>query len=129
MPGLIRRTLLIGGVAAAAGGVALWRWRSPGDRELSYGGDPAQVLDIRSPRAGGAAPVLVIFHGGDFATGDKADVTVWPEWLEAGIAVVRSTPGCRARRNGRRRPMMPWRRWCICNGAAPIWTLIPRGWC
>lgn len=89
MPGLIRRTLLIGGVAAAAGGVALWRWRSPGDRELSYGGDPAQVLDIRSPRAGGAAPVLVIFHGGDFATGDKADVTVWPEWLEAGIAVVR----------------------------------------
>mgnify|MGYP002681993241 CR=1 FL=1 len=36
-----------------------------------------------------AAAVLVIFHGGDFATGDKDDVTVWPGWLEAGIAVVR----------------------------------------
>lgn len=89
MPGLIRRTLLIGGIAAAAGGAALWRWRVPGDTELAYGGDPAQVLDILHPRGGGAAPVLVIFHGGDFATGDKADVTVWPEWLEAGIAVVR----------------------------------------
>lgn len=89
MPGLIRRTLLIGGIAAAAGGVALWRWRSPGDTELAYGSDPAQNLDIQYPRGGGAAPVLVIFHGGDFATGDKADVPVWPEWLEAGIAVVR----------------------------------------
>ncbi|MBN8631622.1 MAG: alpha/beta hydrolase [Rhodobacterales bacterium] len=89
MPGLIRRTLLIGGVAAAAGGVALWRWRSPGGSELAYGSDPAQLLDIRYPRGTGTAPVLVIFHGGDFATGDKDDVPVWPEWLEAGIAVVR----------------------------------------
>lgn len=89
MPGLIRRTLLIGGVAAAAGGVALWRLRRPGGVELEYGGDPAQLLDVAYPRATDAAPVLVIFHGGDFATGDKDDVTVWPEWLEAGIAVVR----------------------------------------
>lgn len=89
MPGLIRRTLLIGGVAAAAGGVALWRWRRPGGTELGYGSDPAQLLDIRYPRGTGAAPVLVIFHGGDFTTGDKADVPVWPEWLDAGIAVVR----------------------------------------
>ena len=89
MPGLIRRTLLLGGVAAAAGGVALWRWRAPGDTELAYGSDPAQTLDIQNPRGGTAAPVLVIFHAGDFATGDKADVVVWPEWLAAGIAVVR----------------------------------------
>ncbi|WP_333817960.1 alpha/beta hydrolase [Tabrizicola sp.] len=89
MPGLIRRTLLIGGVAAAAGGLALWRWRMPGDAELDYGTDPSQVLDIRYPSGGNAAPVLVIFHDGDFATGDKSDTAVWPEWLEAGIAVVR----------------------------------------
>lgn len=56
---------------------------------MGYGGDPAQILDIRYPRGTGAAPALVIFHGGDFATGDKADAPVWPEWLEAGIAVVR----------------------------------------
>lgn len=89
MPGLIRRTLLIGGFAAAAGGAALWRWRSPGGTELGYGNDPAQLLDIRYPRGTGAAAVLVIFHGGDFATGDKADIPVWPEWPDAGIAVVR----------------------------------------
>jgi acetyl esterase/lipase len=89
MPGLIRRTLLIGGVAAAAGGVALWRWRSPGGTELAYGTDPAQTLDIQYPRGTDAAPVLVMFHDGDFASGDKADIAVWPELLEAGIAVVR----------------------------------------
>ena len=33
--------------------------------------------------------MLVIFHPGDFSDGDKADVTVWPELLDAGIAVVR----------------------------------------
>ncbi len=89
MTGLIRRTLILGGVAAAAGGVALWRWRSPGGTELGYGDDPAQRLDIQYPRGLQAAPVLVQFHGGDFATGDKADIAVWPEVLEAGIAVVR----------------------------------------
>lgn len=89
MPGLIRRSLLIGGAAAAVGGVALWRWQKPGVTELAYGSEPAQVLDIQYPRGGAGAPVLVIFHGGDFATGDKSDVEVWPEWLEAGIAVVR----------------------------------------
>jgi acetyl esterase/lipase len=89
MPGLIRRTLLIGGVVAAAGGVALWRWRTPGGTEIAYGGDPAQALDIQYPRGLDAAPVLVMFHDGDFASGDKADLAVWPELLEAGIAVVR----------------------------------------
>ena len=89
MPGLIRRTLLIGGAAAAAGGVALWRWRTPGGTELGYGSDPAQRLDIRYPRGTGAAPMLVMFHPGDFATGDKSDIAVWPELLDNGVAVVR----------------------------------------
>lgn len=89
MPGLIRRTLLLGGVAVAAGGVALWRWRSPAGSEVAFGSDPAQHLDIQYPRGIDPAPVLVMFHGGDFATGDKADITVWPEVLSAGIAVVR----------------------------------------
>lgn len=89
MPGLIRRSLLGLGLAAAAGGIALWRWRSPGGTEVAYGTDPRQVLDIDYPRGHDAAPVLVMFHGGDFATGDKDDMTVWPEVLEAGIAVVR----------------------------------------
>ena len=89
MPGLIRRTLLIGGVAAAVGGAALWQWRRPGGTEIAYGSDPAQQLDIQYPRGRNAAPVLVLFHGGDFATGDKAEIAVWPELLEAGVAVVR----------------------------------------
>lgn len=89
MPGLIRRSLLIGGIAAAAGGVALWRWRSPAGTEVAYGSDPAQKLDISYPRGLDAAPVLVMFHDGDFATGDKADLAVWPEVLQAGLAVVR----------------------------------------
>ena len=89
MPKLIRRSLLGLGLAAAAGGVALWRWRSPGGTEVAYGADPRQAFDIDTPRGIDAAPVLVIFHPGDFATGDKSDVAVWPEVLEAGVAVVR----------------------------------------
>jgi acetyl esterase/lipase len=86
---MIRRTLLITGVAAAAGGAVLWRWRPPGAQDVSYGNDPRQVLDVTLPRGLGAAPVLVIFHDGDFAGGDKSDAEVWSELLQAGVAVVR----------------------------------------
>jgi acetyl esterase/lipase len=89
MPKLIRRTLLIGGVAAAAGGLALWRMRSQSGAEVGYGADIRQSMNIDTPAGADAAPVLVWFHGGDFASGDKADITVWPEFLEAGIGVVR----------------------------------------
>ena len=89
MPKLIRRTLLVTGIAAAAGGAAFWRWRPPGANEVAYGDDPRQVLDVTLPRGLQVAPALVIFHDGDFASGDKSDVDVWAEVLQAGIAVVR----------------------------------------
>lgn len=89
MPGLIRRSLLIGGAAAAAGGLALWRWRTPGANDIAYGSDPRQVMDVTLPRGTGPAPILVMVHGGAFRMGDKSDLQVWPELLEAGIAVVR----------------------------------------
>lgn len=89
MPGLIRRTLLIGGAAAAAGGVALWRWRAPGATDIAYGADPRQTMDLTSPRGTAPAPVVVMIHGGAFRMGDKSDLAIWPEILDAGIAVVR----------------------------------------
>jgi acetyl esterase/lipase len=89
MTGLIRRTLLIGGAAAAAGGVALWRWRTPGANEIAYGADPRQTMDLTYPRGTAPAPVVVMYHGGGFRSGDKSEVAVWPELLDAGIAVVR----------------------------------------
>lgn len=87
MPGLIRRTLLVGGLAAA--GVALWRWRAPGAQDIAYGAGPRQVMDVTMPRGTSPAPVLVMIHGGAFRMGDKTDLAVWPELLDAGIAVVR----------------------------------------
>jgi acetyl esterase/lipase len=89
MPGLIRSTLLIGGVAAAAGGVALWRWRTPGANDIAYGNDPRQVMDVSYPRGTSPAPILVMIHGGAFKVGDKSELQIWPELLDAGIAVVR----------------------------------------
>jgi acetyl esterase/lipase len=89
MPGLIRRTLLIGGVAAAAGGVALWRLGRPRATEIAYGTGPRQVMDLAVPAGGAPAPVLVMIHGGAFQMGDKSDLAVWPEFQQAGIAVVR----------------------------------------
>jgi acetyl esterase/lipase len=89
MPRLIRRTLLLGGLAAAAGGFALWRWRGAGAADVAYGADPRQVMDITLPRQAGPAPVLMLIHGGAFRMGDKTDLAVPPDILEAGIAVVR----------------------------------------
>jgi acetyl esterase/lipase len=89
MAGLIRRTLLIGGAAAAAGGVALWRWRTPGANETAYGTDPRQTMDLTYARGATPAPVVMMFHGGGFQGGDKSELAVWPELLDAGIAVVR----------------------------------------
>ena len=88
MPGMIRRTLLIGG-AAAAGGLAFWRWRTRGVTDIAYGSDARQVMDVTYPASTGPAPILVMVHGGAFKVGDKSDLAIWPELLEAGIAVVR----------------------------------------
>jgi acetyl esterase/lipase len=89
MPKLIRRTLMIGGVAAAAGGFALWRWRKSDATEVAYGAGTRQVMDITLPAGPGPFPVQVMIHGGAFMLGDKSDLAVWPELLAAGIAVVR----------------------------------------
>lgn len=89
MAGLIRRTLLVGGLAVAAGGLALWRWRPPGVTEVAYGAEPQQVMDITYPRGTGPAPVLMMIHGRSFRMGDKSDLAVPQDLLDAGIAVVR----------------------------------------
>lgn len=86
---MIRRTLLIGGVAAAAGGVAWWRFRQSEATEVAYGTDARQVMDVTLPAGSGPHPVLVMIHGGAFAVGDKADLAIWPELVAAGVAVVR----------------------------------------
>ena len=42
-------------------------------RDVAYGADPRQTLDIYAPPGGAeGAPVLVFVHGGSWATGDKA---------------------------------------------------------
>ena len=89
MPGLIRRTLLIGAAAAAAGGLASWALRPRAATEIAYGTGPRQVMDLTLPGTAGPHPVLLMIHGGGFRTGDKTDLAIWPELTEAGIAVAR----------------------------------------
>lgn len=89
MPGLIRRTLLIGGAAALAAGAVTWWRRGQGATEVAYGSDPRQVLDVTLPAGAGPFPVLMMVHGGAFRMGDKSDLAVWPDLTQAGVAVVR----------------------------------------
>ena len=89
MPGLIRRTFLIGGAAAAVGGLAWWRWGGTSVTDVAYGAGPRQVLDVTLPNGNGPFPVLVMIHGGAFLMGDKSELSIPPEVLAAGIAVVR----------------------------------------
>lgn len=51
--------------------------RAPTARDLSYGEDPRQVLDVYAPEGGGQGlPILVFVHGGAFVRGDK-EQTPW----------------------------------------------------
>lgn len=91
MPGLIRRTLLIGGAAAAAAaGLALfWRSRGQSGVNVAYGTGPRQMMDVTLPAGDGPFPVLIMIHGGAFLMGDKTDLAIPEGVLEAGVAVVR----------------------------------------
>ena len=44
---------------------------TPGTRELAYGADPKQRLDLLVPPAATRAPLLLFIHGGGWSIGDK----------------------------------------------------------
>lgn len=44
---------------------------TPGTRELSYGSDPKQRLDLLVPANAKRAPLLLFIHGGGWSIGDK----------------------------------------------------------
>jgi len=79
-----------GGEAAAAR-VAL----PPGaraERDIAYGGDPAQKLDVYIPAQARHAPIVVMVHGGAWMFGDKGNSGVVANklrhWLPKGYIVV-----------------------------------------
>jgi len=62
------------------------------ERDVSYGSDPAQKLDIYLPRDAKQAPILVMVHGGAWMVGDKGNTGVVANkvlhWLPRGYIVV-----------------------------------------
>jgi len=62
------------------------------ERDLPYGADPAQRLDVYLPPGRLAGPVIVLVHGGAWALGDKAApgvvVNKLAHWLPRGYTVV-----------------------------------------
>ena len=62
------------------------------DRDLAYGPDPAQRLDVYRPGAGSRWPILFFVHGGGWARGDKASAQVIGQkvahWAGRGYLVV-----------------------------------------
>lgn len=61
--------LLAPGVLAAAPAKVL--------RDLAYGPEARQILDVYLPEAPQAAPILVMMHGGGWKLGDKRGPRVW----------------------------------------------------
>lgn len=88
MPGLIRRSLLGLGLAAVAGGVLVWRKGGQQGIDVAYGEDMRQSMGIDLPGGTGAAPVVVLFHDGVFATEGADGGAVWSDLVAAGFAVV-----------------------------------------
>ena len=62
------------------------------ERDVAYGSDPAQRLDVYLPAQAQAAPVVFMVHGGAWMVGDKAAAKVVDNkvahWLPQGVALV-----------------------------------------
>ena len=62
------------------------------ERDLDYGPDPMQRLDVYRPEVPPTGAVILLVHGGAWALGDKANRAVAgakvAHWLSAGIVVV-----------------------------------------
>jgi acetyl esterase/lipase len=51
------------------------------ERDVSYGSDPLQKLDLWAHKGKGRAPIVVFVHGGGFARGDKKDYDNIPAYF------------------------------------------------
>ena len=79
--------VLTGALATPALGQAQ---KAPGLADLAYAqASPRNRLDIHRPDGRGPFPVLLDIHGGGFLTGDKRQLAVPRQVLQAGIAVAR----------------------------------------
>jgi acetyl esterase/lipase len=88
-------TLLLAGALSACSPLRVINAVTPGSasektRDISYGSDPRNQLDIYRPRDGnGAASVVVFFYGGSWNSGSRSDYAFVGEALAArGIVVV-----------------------------------------
>jgi acetyl esterase/lipase len=71
-----RLALLAAGATAACSPVRMLNGMAPGRlaaEGIAYGSGPRRRLDIYRPEAGGPAPVVVFFYGGNWDSGDRAD--------------------------------------------------------
>jgi arylformamidase len=61
-------------------------------RDVSYGNDPLQRLDVYAPAHAGHAPIIVMIHGGAWAFGDKTSRGVVENkvarWVPRGLIVI-----------------------------------------
>ncbi|HEY2559977.1 MAG TPA: alpha/beta hydrolase [Caldimonas sp.] len=61
------------------------------DRDVAYGNDPAQRLDVYIPEKAARAPILLMVHGGAWMLGDKGNTNVVANkvahWLPKGYIV------------------------------------------
>jgi len=61
-------------------------------RDVSYGNDPAQKMDIYQPNNAYMAPVIFMVHGGQWESGDKAQSGVVDNkvahWVEHGFVLI-----------------------------------------
>ena len=86
-------------------------------RDIAYGTDPKQKLDIYAPKsAAGNAPVIVFFYGGAWQTGDKKEYLFAAQALAAQGAIV-VVP------NYRLYPQVTFPGFLEDGAAATAWTL------
>jgi acetyl esterase/lipase len=89
-------TAVLGFSLAGTAGASLFGPDLPANarvtRDLAYGGDPAQAIDVYTTPTGTAKPVIVMVHGGGWKRGDKDSSNVveakLAHWLPRGYVFV-----------------------------------------
>lgn len=53
------------------------------NKDVAYGGDPKQKMDVYLPQAKGKMPAIILIHGGSWIGGDKINMTHWLKPLQS----------------------------------------------
>ncbi len=121
---------LLRGVLAVWLALSTPAFAQPPIRDLAYGPDPLQKLDVYLPTAPQDAPMIVMVHGGGWRFGDKSNDGVWrnksAHWTAKGAIVVTVNYRLLPQADPLEQARDVARALAYIQARAPLWGAIPQ---